>query len=106
MMNRRELAELASKTDDNQTKLALQADANLASLGARRTRAIRAFFDAMTPPKPKKPRRASLKRLANVAKRQGVAVTVTRDGAVTVSPNLNAEASSTEWDEALAPKQK
>jgi hypothetical protein len=52
--------------------------------------------------KPKKPRRASLKRLANVAKKQGVAVTVTSDGAVTVSPTLNAEVASTEWDEALA----
>jgi hypothetical protein len=52
--------------------------------------------------KPKKPRKASLKRLANVAKKQGVAVTVTSDGAVTVSPTLNAEVASTEWDEALA----
>jgi len=101
MMDRRELAELASKTDDNQTKLALQADANLASLGARSTKAIRAFLDAVTPPKPKKPRKPSFKRLANVAKKQGVAVTVTRDGAVTVNPNLDAEVASTEWDEAL-----
>jgi hypothetical protein len=56
---------------------------------------------AISPYKRKKPRKPSLKRLANVAKKNGVAVTVTRDGAVTVSPNLNAEASSTEWDEAL-----
>jgi hypothetical protein len=76
MMNRRELAELASKTDNNQTKLALQADANLASLGARKTRAIRAFFDAMTPPKPKKPRKRhmTVARALKQAAKAGLAV--------------------------------
>jgi hypothetical protein len=57
---------------------------------------------AISPYKRKKPPKPSLKRLANVAKRQNVAVTRTRDGAVTISPTLNAEVASTEWDEALA----
>jgi hypothetical protein len=52
-------------------------------------------------PKPKKPRRPSLTRLAAKAKKLGVAITLEPSGAVTVRADNTANSAINEWDEVL-----
>jgi hypothetical protein len=95
-------SELVKRADDK-FALAIKADDEMASLGAIRTRAIRAFLKAIPDqiPKPSRKRRITISRAMKQAAEAGLTVkgvVVKPDGAVELQLNEAASDQPNPWD--------